>query len=46
VRLGKELNIPVIDVFALHTKALDEGKAITDLYWDGLHYTPFGYSVS
>ncbi len=45
VKLGQELDVPVVDVYALHTKALQEGKTLQDLFWDGLHYSPVGYSV-
>ncbi len=47
IEVGKQLDIPVIDVFDLHSNAMQRGgKTLIDLYWDGLHYSPEGYSVS
>ncbi|KAL8278165.1 hypothetical protein RQP46_009489 [Phenoliferia psychrophenolica] len=43
--VGKETDTPVINVYQLHTEAREAGHTLKELFWDGLHYTPFGYST-
>ena len=35
-----------IDCFGAFTRAVTEGLSLSQLLYDGIHYTPAGYSVS
>lgn len=44
--VGHRLDVPVIDCFAVHAKAMENGMELQELFSDGVHYTPAGYEVS
>ena len=46
VEVGRQLDVPVIDCFAAHTKAMKGGVDIGHLFSDGVHYSEAGYDVS
>jgi len=46
VEVGRQMEIPVIDCFAAHTRAMKGGVDVGHLFSDGVHYTAAGYNVS
>jgi hypothetical protein len=39
------MDVPVIDCFAAHTRAMNGGVTVGHLFSDGVHYSAAGYDV-
>jgi len=45
VEVATESKLPYVDVLKLHREMMENGKGFGDIFSDGLHYSPLGYSV-
>lgn len=45
IATATDLDVPVINSFELHDRAMQQGASSSDLLTDGVHYTQKGYSV-